>query len=56
MSWLKYASKAGISEPDSLYDYILENRIGWNFYKVYNEIASHFESKKDLRRADKVWR
>jgi hypothetical protein len=35
---------------------MLDNRIGWNYYRVYSEIAGYFEARKDLKRADKVWR
>jgi hypothetical protein len=54
--WFKYAQKAGKKSPEILFDFIMENKIGWPFYTTYVRIAEFFEKRMDLRRADKIFR
>jgi len=46
-----------VSNPNDLYELMMQKGIGKNFSKTYDEIAKYYEFEEmDYRKADKIYR
>ena len=53
-AWLKYAEH--VEDKEDVYEFILAKQIGNKFCRTFNTIASYYETIKNFRRADSVYR